>query len=339
MKKVNWKRLPLVILLALVLVAFFANTSTAKEPKDMKFFVCQGWIENPSGQAMNRGYKDAIKEYGGEGVFVQSGQDPKKQSEQIEAATKMKPDGIFVAAIDTKAIAPAVQRAIDAGVPVFAGDSLIAGTACTSTIFSNNFGMGEYTGDYIGKRLKGKGNILVIDLPSNETWDMRALGLYWALRNYPDIKIVGKWSAGGGQAIQPRQAVDNLLTANPKKGSIDAIWCAWDGAAMEGALAIKHAGRQDEIFTTGIDGGVQPFEYIQTETPMALCMAQSMYLMAYLGVYYAHKYAQGEKVPRIIITPTYAVTKDTLKGVDIKKVGATYDMPGVALKIGWQRAL
>ena len=323
-------------MMVLVLVLGLAGFAAAK---DYKFCVSQGWLDNPSGQTLKKGFQDAFKEFGGDAKFVQAAYDAKLQSEQIESFIKMKPDAIFVTAADTKAISSAVRRAVEAGIPVFSGDSLIAGAGCTSTIMSNNFGMGVYTLDYIAKRLNGKGSIGVIDLPSNETWDMRALGMKWALRNYPDLKIVSEWAYNPAGNVKPRQAVDNMLTANPK-GKLDAIWCAWDGAAMEGALAIKAAGRADEIFTTGIDGGVQAFQYIKTEgVPMALSMAQSMYLMAYMNVYYAHQYLEGKKVPRLVISPTYAVTEETLKDLEPKEVGDSYDRPGKAYELGWERVL
>jgi ribose transport system substrate-binding protein len=329
------------------LVLMFAGMSAAKDPKEMKFCISQGWLENPSSMALNAGYKDAMKQFGGTGTFANANFDSKKQIDQIAAFIEMKPDALFVAPADTKAITPIVQKAIDAGIPVFSADTLVAGAAVINTAFSNNFGMGEYSGDYIAKRLNGKGKVGTVELPNNETWDMRAQGFFWAMRKYPDIKVVARWAYNPAGNVRPRQAIDNMLAANPKKGDIDAFFCGWDGASMEGALAVKAAGREKEgIFFTGIDGGVQPFEYIVQEgNPFAMDCSQSMYMMAYLNVFYAQEYLAGNKVPRIIITPTYAVDRELLlqtmkkTGSDIKKIGATYDRPGEYLKLGWVRAL
>jgi ribose transport system substrate-binding protein len=131
-----------------------------------------------------------------------------------------------------------------------------------------------------------------------------------------------------------------MLAANPAKGSLDAIWCAWDGAAMEGALAIKNARREAEIFTTGIDGGTRAFEYIKGDkTAMKFTAAQSMWIMAYQSVFYAFEFLNGRKVPRLVISPVYAITAKELEKVDITKFGDTYDHPGNAQKLGWRRAL
>ena len=37
----------------------------------------------------------------------------------------------------------------------------------------NHFAMGAAAAEYICKRLEGKGNIAIVDLPSNEAWIVR----------------------------------------------------------------------------------------------------------------------------------------------------------------------
>lgn len=313
--------------------------------KDYKLAISQGWLDNDSGQNLRRGYQKGIKDFFGEKTlkdakFANSSYNTKLQNEQLEAFIKMKPNALFVTASEAASIAPAIKRAVEAGIPVFSADSLIAGTACTTSVLSNNFGMGLLTAEYIAKRLNGKGNIGVIGLPANETWDHREQGLDWLLREYPGIKAVARWNYDPAGAVTPRQGIDNMLAAHPKKGDIDAIWCAWDGAAMEGALAIKNAGRLDEIFTTGIDGGTNAFTYIKGDkTAMKFTAAQSMWAMAYMSVFYASEYLKGNKVPRLVVSPVYGITDKELKNVDIKKYGDTYDHPGNATKLGWKRSL
>ncbi len=326
------------ISLLLVILMMFALMPCMVLAGDYKFAVSLGWMENESGQRQKQGYVDAIKELGGEATFTDANYDAKKQSEQIEAFIKMKPDALFITPSDPAGISAAVKRAIDAKIPVFVADAVIAGAATASAVASSDFGMGVFNMDYIAKKIGYKGNVGIIDLPGNESWDLRGQGARWALRKYPDIKVVAKWSWDFDATLTPRQAVDNMLTANPKKGDLDAIWCAWDGAAMEGALAIKAAGREDEIFTTGIDGGKVAFDFIKSGTPFKQTLAQSIYTMSYMNVYYAHKFLDGEQVPRTVIAPVYAVEKETLDELKVKNP-EDYDKPGMATKFGWKRVL
>lgn len=296
-----------------------------------KFAAALGWTTYDSGRHLQDGFTAAVKELGGTLTTTDAGFDAKKQSDQIDSLVASKPDALFVTPADAVAIAPAVQRAIAAGIPVFAADSMIPGVAVNTTAMSNNFGMGFHSGDYIARKLSGKGKIARVLLPQNESWDQRTLGMEWALRRYPDIKIVADWAFALAGNVTPRQAVDNILTAHD---NLAAVWCAWDGAAVEGTLAARAADRPNLILT-GIDGGSQAFNYIAAGSQLKLSMAQSFYEMAYLNVLYAHEHRAGRKTPRTIITPTYAVDKDMLKS----GIPDDFDVPGRAEKLGWVRAV
>ena len=126
----------------------------------------------------------------------------------------------------------------------------------------------------------------------------------------------------------------DLLTANPS-GTLPAIWSAWDGAAMEGALAAREAGREDEIIFTGIDGGERAFEQIQSDGAFKLSMAQSIYWMSYMGAQYANDFLNGVKVPRFVVAPVYAADKELLDAVADDMNVADYDIPGMEVQLGW----
>jgi ribose transport system substrate-binding protein len=298
---------------------------------EYRFAAALGWTAYDSGRHLQEGFKAAVKELGGSLTTTDAGFDAKKQSDQIDSLVASKPDALFITPADAVAIAPSVQRAIAAGIPVFAADSMVPGVAVKTTAMSNNFGMGFYTGDYIAKQLGGKGRIARVMLPQNESWDQRTLGMEWALRAYPDIKIVADWAFALAGNVTPRQAVDNILTAH---ADLDAVWCAWDGAAVEGTLAARAADRP-KLILTGIDGGSQAFNYIAGGSQLKLSMAQSFYEMAYLAVLYAHEHKAGRNTPRTVITPTYAVTQPMLT----KGIPDDFDVPGHATKLGWTRAV
>ncbi|SIQ96079.1 monosaccharide ABC transporter substrate-binding protein, CUT2 family [Rhizobium sp. RU20A] len=316
---------------ALLAAQFLSSTSAHAQAADRKFAAALGWTTYDSGRHLQDGFTAAVQELGGTLTTTDAGFDAKVQSDQIDSLIASKPDALFITPADAVAIAPAVQRAITAGIPVFCADSAVPGVAVNTTAMSNNFGMGAYSCEYIAKALNGKGRIARVLLPQNESWDQRTLGMEWTLRRYPDIKIVADWAFALAGNVTPRQAVDNILTAN---ADIDAIWCAWDGAAVEGTLAARAADRPNLIIT-GIDGGSQAFSYIAGPSQLKLSMAQSFYEMAYLAVLYAHQHLAGGKIPRLVITPTYAVTESMLKD----GIPDDFDVPGRAEALGWTRAV
>ena len=299
-------------------------------PKSDEVAVSLGWQENESGQRFTEGFEAAFEELGWKATFSNANYDPKLQSEQIDAFIKLNPKAMFVTCSDPVGITAAVQRAIDAGIPVFTSDCYIAGVMATTMNASNNYGMGVYTMRYIADAIGGAGKVGMIGLPNNETWDLRELGARYVLENYPDIELV-YWPYDSTGAVTPRQAIENMITAND---DIVAIWSAWDGAAMEGALAAEEAGKPEIIFT-GIDGGERAFEQIQTGGPFKLTMAQSIYWMSYLTAMYANDSLEGVKTPRFVVAPVYAVDKARLDALPEGTNAADYDIPGMEVEFGW----
>lgn len=309
------------------------GTTVAEQPQAAKsdtVAVSLGWGENASAQRFEQGYKEAFAKYGWTATFANANYDPKLQSEQIDAFIKTNPKALFLNCSDPAGITAAVERAVAAGIPVFTSDCYIAGVKTISQIASNNYGMGMYNMQYIMDQIGGKGKIGMIGLPNNETWDLRELGARYVLKNYPNVELV-YWPYDSTGAITPRQAIENMITANP---DVVAIWCAWDGAAMEGALAAQAAGRNDIIFT-GIDGGQAAFDQIKTGGDFKLTMAQSVYWMSYMDVYYANEYLNGNKAPRFVVAPVYAVTKEVLDALPAGVNAADYDIPGKEVMTGW----
>jgi len=315
--------------------------TTAPAPsgaKSDKVAVSLGWQENESGQRFTQGYEAAFKELGWDYTISNANYDPKLQSEQIDAFIKLNPKALFVTCSDPVGITAAVNRAIDAGISVFTSDCFLAGAKAITMNASNNFGMGYYTMEYIAKKIGGKGTVGMVGLPNNETWNLREIGARTVLKNYPDIKVV-YWPYDSTGAVTPRQGIEQMMTANPK-GTLQAIWSAWDGAAMEGALAAKEAGREDEIIFTGIDGGERAFEQIQTGGAFKLSMAQSIYWMSYMDAMWAKEYLDGGKmIPRFVVAPVYAVDKAVLDAVPSGVKASDYDIPGMPLKLNWTPVL
>ena len=300
---------------------------------DQKFVAALGWTTQDSGAAILNGYKDAVATLGGTLSISDAGFDPKKQIENVDSLISSRPSAMFVTPADAVAVAPSVQRAVDARIPVFVGDSQIPGVLTKSTAMSNNFGLGQVTFKWLADRLGGKGKIGLVTLPQNESWNQRGLGMRWALRDYPGIQVVAEWPYNTTGSATPRQVVDNMLTAN---NQLDGIWCAWDGGAIEGSLAARAAGR-DKLILTGIDGGPQAFSYIQGGSGFKYTATQNFYEMAFLNVFYAHELAAGRSVPRLAITPSYPVDEAVLNAVNGD--ASDFSKPGRARALGWKRVL
>lgn len=280
------------------------------------------------------GLNQGVADFGGKLNIADASFDLKKQNDQITALAASKPDALIVLPVDPVGVSKAVSAASDAGVPVFLMDSYVPNATAVFVGMHNNYGMGVATTDYMIKRLEGKGKIAIMELPINEAWNMRDIGRDFLLSQHPDIEVVASWAFDPTGKTTPRSAADSFLAAHP---DLDAIWCAWDNAAMEASLAVMAAGKADSIFTTGVDGGPAAFEVIRSGGPFSYTCAQSFYSQAYDLMYFAHRYLDGQPVPRMVINPVYGVTREMLEVAGDR--ANEYDKPGVAAELGWSRIL
>ena len=107
-------------------------------------------------EAAKRGYK----------LIVQSGDmDLAKQQSQIENFIVQKVVAIVVCPADTKGIAPAIEKANAANIPVFTADISASGGKVVSHIASDNMQGGRIAADYIAGILKDGGEVGVIGQP------------------------------------------------------------------------------------------------------------------------------------------------------------------------------
>lgn len=310
-----------------------AQSSTPAAERRFAFSTPFSGQDSFSGQI--GGLNAAMADLGGELTIADAQFDLRRQNDQIQALAASQPDALLILPVDPVGCSNAIQAAVDADVPVFLMDSYAPFTTAVSVSMPNSFGLGEITAKYMVDRLGGQGKIAAMQLPINEAWNMRDMAMDHVLREHPDIEVVATWAFDPTGRVTPRAAADSFLAAH---ADLDAIWCAWDNAAMEAALAVLAAGRQEEIFTTGIDGGPAAFEMIKADTPFAFSGAQSFYTQAYNLALFAHQHLDGEPVPRIVINPGWGVDKAMLDAADPDLL-ARYDQPGVSDQLGWPRQL
>lgn len=311
-------------------MSFAPARAAGKDPKKYHFGVSIPYSGQESYEHIITGYKAAMDALGGSLTVVDSNWDVKKQVDQIATLVSSGVDALIVLPIDPSGVSNAVQAAVAKGVPTFCTDNYVLGTNAVSTSVHNHFGMGEVSAQRLAEKLGGKGKIGILTLSHNECWAMRSMGMRFALRKYPEIEIVVEWPFDTTLKVTPRDAVDNMLTAHP---DLAGIWAAWDQAAIEATLAVLAAHRND-MFVTGIDGGRQAFEYIQSGAPFFFTVAQSFYQEAYQSVYYAHEFLAGRQSPRLVVNRAYGVTQESLsnrKSGDVEN----WDQYGIAEKLGW----
>jgi len=182
-------------------------------------------------------------------VYVESAGDTQKQIANIEDLITKKVDAIITTPTSPTALIPALKKARAAGIKVILLASTIKSQDYDALVTVDDVAFGRAGAEWLVKQLNGKGDIIVLNgIAGLSTSDDRFKGAKEVFDQYPDIKIVAAVNASWDYA-QGKQAVSNLLAANPK---IDGVW-SQGGAMTLGAIDAFEAAQRPLVPMTGED--------------------------------------------------------------------------------------
>ncbi|MDZ7995213.1 MAG: ABC transporter substrate-binding protein [Nostoc sp. EfeVER01] len=290
-----------------------AETKTATgngKLKSVAFTV--GDLSNPFFVLMGQATEAEAKKIGGKDVnvtVVSSAYDLNQQANQIENFTASNTDIIIVNAADKSGIKPAIEKAKQAGRIVIAVDTGAEG-GVDATITTNNVQAGEVSCKYIADRLKGKGNVVIVNGPPVDSVIQRVSGCENVLSKYPDIKILSKNQNAEGSRDGGLRVMTDLLTTFPK---IDAVFAINDPSGVGAELAANQAQRKD-FFIVGVDGAPEAITAIAAKDGIyAATATQNPRGMAEKAVQVGNDILNGKKPSSsTILIPVKLITKDNV---------------------------
>jgi ribose transport system substrate-binding protein len=207
----------------------------------------------PYGAAAINRSKQAAKNFPNMKLITVDGRgDATTQSSQIDDLVARGIKVLIISPFDAKALAPAVKRAVDAGVKVIASDRSVDAPV-TTYVGADNVEDGQVAGNYVAKLLNGKGNVVELQgsLGASPTI-ARHKGFEEALKSAPGVKVIASETANYDRA-QGLKVMEDLLQRYGS-GKIEVVFAHNDEMAIGAIQAIREAGRQDEIKVVGIDG-------------------------------------------------------------------------------------
>jgi ribose transport system substrate-binding protein len=274
--------------------------------------VTVGDLSNPFFVLMGRGAETEAKKIGGPDTrvtLVSSGYDLNQQFNQIENFTASKTDVIILNAADSKGIEPAVEKAKQAGSIVIAVDTG-AGNEVDATITSNNIQAGQVSCQYIADRLKGQGNVVIVNGPPVVSVIERVQGCQQVLSKYPGIKILSQDQNAEGSRDGGLRVMGDLLTSFPK---LDAVFAINDPSAVGAELAARQA-RRNEFFIVGVDGAPEATQAIADPSSLVVATAaQDPLGMTRRAVQVGNDILKGKPpANRNILIPVQLITRENV---------------------------
>lgn len=299
-----------VMMMIAVLVLGLASVSFAKSHEGIKVGITFMTTNNPFFVAMLDAVKDEVEgELNGQ-VIVSDGQfNVAKQLSDVEDMIVQGIELLLFNAVDSDAAEPAVEMAKEAGIPVVCLDVDAAGPR-DMFIGSDNYQAGVQAGEYTVERLGGEGKVVIINGTPITSVRNRYKGFKDVIAEYPGIEIVAEQN-GETNLTKSLEVMENVLQS---QSEIDAVFGINDPTALGILAAVESAGREDEMFISGVDGSPDGVQAILDGTAMAATSAQNPAEIGRLGVEYGLKILDGEEVPEILPVPVELITIDNAEG-------------------------
>lgn len=197
-------------------------------------------------------------------VYANADGDAAKQNGQLDQMVTDKVDVILVSSVDAKKIAPSVEKAKEADIPVIAYDRLAEGPVSGYVAFDNEL-VGQVQGQAILKALgssrKNSKIVMINGSPTDPNAAVFKEGALSQLQNQVDI--AKSYDTDGWKPQTAGAHMTDAITAIGKD-DIAAVYSANDGMAGGAIKALKAAGLTDLPPVTGQDAELSAVQRIVT---------------------------------------------------------------------------
>jgi ribose transport system substrate-binding protein len=222
-----------------------------------------------------------------------------KQVEMVQAALDKGPDALCLAALDTKALIPLLERAQSEGIPVVGFDSGVDSDIPVATAATDNIAAAALAADKMAELIGGSGQVAVIvhDQTSRTGIDRRDGFVNQMEAEHPDVEIVDI-QYGGGDQLKSTDLAKAIIQAHP---DLKGFFGANEGSIIGVLNAVAEMGKEGEIVVIGYDAGKQQKDAVRAGTE-AGAITQDPIGIGYKCVEAAVKTLDGETVPENIDT-------------------------------------
>ena len=225
-----------------------------------------------------------------------------KQVSDVEDLVARGVKAIFLAPREFEGLAPALQAAKNAKIPVFLIDREAAGKVgedYVTFIGSDFVKQGERVGEWLAKETNGKAGIIELQGTAGSSVAIdRAKGFKNIIDKNPEMKILASQPADFTRA-EGQRVMENLIQAHGK--NITAVYAHNDEMALGAIQALKSAGMNPgkDVLVVSIDGQKSALEAIMAGDMNITVESNPRFGPVAFETY--EKYLKGEQLPPKII--------------------------------------
>ena len=260
-------------------------------------------LNNPFFVTLSDGAEAKAKELGVDLIVVDAGDDSAKQTSDIEDLISKDISVLIVNPVDSDAVAPAVEDAIEKGIKVIAVDRVVNGVEVDCSIASDNVAGAKMATEYLVELAGEKAKTAELEGVNGASATIdRGEGFHSVADEKLDV--VASQTANFNRA-EGMTVMENMLQANP---DIKCVFAHNDEMALGAIEAIG----DKEIIVAGFDATDDAIEAVKEGT-MAATVAQQPDLMGATAVETATKLMAGETVEKTLPVEVSLVTKDNVQ--------------------------
>lgn len=305
----------LAVVAVLIIAALVAGCGGKKSDKPYIPVISKGF-QHQFWQAVKQGAEKAAKDYDVEITFEgpESEAMVDKQLEMFQTALDKKPDAICLAALDSKALIPLLEKAKAAGIPVIGFDSGVDSDIPLSTAATDNLAAAALAADKMAEMIGNAGEVAVIvhDQTSRTGIDRRDGFVNRMKEAHPNVTIVDV-QYGGGDHLKSTDLAKAIIQAHP---NLKGFFGANEGSIIGVLNAVKELGKEGKLVVIGYDSGQQQMDAIRSGAE-AGAITQDPIGIGYKCVEAAVKALKGEKLPKTIDTGFHWYDKTNIDAADI----------------------
>jgi ribose transport system substrate-binding protein len=259
------KKRILVVFLCLVLVAGIAMAGGKSEKTEKTVVLLNIGMQSPYPPLYADNLEKHLKEAGIEMFMFDGKFDSQLQSSQMDDAIAMKPNAIVLFPVDSAAMATAIKKAYDAGIPVIMGNGepVKESVPYTALYFGpNNYEEGKVGGQIANKILgSAGGNVVIVEGATGQDASIKRTEGFKDVLN-ANIKVLAAQPADWVKDKAVRVMSDFITSYG---NSIDLVWSHSDDMGAGVGIALEEAGyKPGEMPSVSLGGSKAGMEAIQS---------------------------------------------------------------------------
>lgn len=289
------------------------SSQDSTEPKGVIGFSALT-LTNPFFKVIADEMEAAAELQGYEMILVSGERDVKKQADQIDDFIVKGVTAIILNPCDSKSIGPAIQKANDAGIPVFTNDIKYDGSQgkVVCHVATDNYQGGKLAGQAMVRLLGDSGGkVAILHFPQVESCQLRVKGYQEVVDAHNAAGTGGTIVTattldGGGVRDEGYKAAKDAIEAHP---DLAAVFAINDPSALGARAALEAAGKADQVRIIGFDGQAIGKQAI-LEGKIVCDPIQFPDRIGQTTIEMVIKHFNGEEVPAEVLIPSELYYQD-----------------------------